>query len=102
LEMLLDRRSGRHRTTDNKRSHVSPRRVHRRAHRVRRQVDLPSKNLHEEHTAEGVDGRFFEDLVVIREIGRRLGGQVIVCASARNEVLVTFNGHGGFVVGMVG
>jgi hypothetical protein len=35
-------------------------------------------------------------------MGRALGGQVVVCASAGNEVLVTLNGHGGFVVGMVG
>lgn len=75
--------------------------VHRRAHRIGEQVVLPAERLHEQHAAESVDGGLLEDLVVVRDVGRALRGKAILGAGAGDKVLVAFDGHGGFVVGVV-
>lgn len=62
---------------------------------------MPSDSLHKEHACKCVDWGFLKDVVVIRDMCTGFGRQVVVGASTRDEVFITFNGHGRFVVSMV-
>lgn len=83
-------------------AYVSSSGVHRGSHGICEQVELPSGGLHKQHASEGVDRGLLEDVVVVRDVCGALRGEVVVAAGAGDEVLITLDGHGGFVVGVVG
>ena len=82
-------------------TYIGTSRVHRVTHNVGEEVVLPSKCLHEEHAAESIDRRLFENFMVVRDVSTGLRREAVVGTSTRNEVLVTFDGHGSLVMCVV-
>jgi len=77
-------------------------RIHRGAHDVGQEIILPAESLHEEHTTESIDGGLLKDFMIVRDMCARLRRKAIVGTGAGDEVLVSFDGHGGFVMSMMG
>jgi hypothetical protein len=63
---------------------------------------LPTKDLHKEDAEEIVDWSFPDGLMIICDLSARFRRKVKVTTRSGNPVLVTFHGHGSFVMGMMG